>query len=766
MDDVIANSQKDLAVPLSQFDYEWDHGLDITGHTPERPQKPFSQVEWVYICINRILDTCSGIQMVISTSDDHVVESGPVYDFLFRNPDMPLDDFLTQTLGYLALFKEAYWVVLGQEGIRPTKILVAGPDQLKPVIRRGQLTGYDLRVAGGERIPLFIEDVHPLLGFNPDSPYRGVGPLTAGKLSISSSYQATLFNEASLANGARISTLLSYPAGTRLEDDEKRFLIAQFEARHKGARNAGKTFLATGGVDVKTLSQSMADLQMIELRKFDAGTICALFGVPGEIVGLNAEAQYAHGPASQRFITNTIAPMLAFVGRHLTTGILGRFRFKSHKSKSVPYSRAKVFSFSRMPLKARPTYRTAKVKAAQSGQGLFAWFAVDDHPAVQEMLRDRAEKMIKYVEKGVPLNQVIDAGDLPFEHVDWGDDWWISLSLVPAAWQLQAGPESIIDEPLPEGGDEEPEEETEAGKALDDPDRQKATEQQKRRIWTGYKDSWRGIEQEFKGAVRKNFVRQERELIEKLTKMLDAKRISAKDSADVVARVIFDLKKEKGKLKVINKVFFGKAARLGVAQSLNELEGLTGEQLVDAVKPIERSAVIRRALQVSSRKITKVADTVQRQISSGLADGLKKGEGLGDLTKRVRGVMKTSRARAQSIARTQVSGAVSTGRHAGMKAAGVELKGWLSSRDDNVRSAHRQAEADYGAGIALNQPFMVGGDALMYPADPNGSAAMIINCRCLQIAIRARGKNLTLGHYERVKFISHQDCESMFKETE
>jgi len=732
-------SQKDLAVPLSQYDYEWDHGLDITGHTPERPQKPFSQVEWVYICVNRILDTCSGIQMVISTPDDHVVESGPVYDFLFRNPEMPLDDFLTQTLGYLALFKEVYWVVLGQEGIRPTKIFVAGPDQLKPVIRRGVLTGYNLRVAGGERVPLYIEDVHPLLGFNPDSPYKGVGPLAAGKLSISSSYQATLFNEASLANGARISTLLSYPAGTRLEDDEKRFLIAQFEARHKGARNAGKTFLATGGVDVKTLSQSMADLQMIELRTFDAATICALFGVPGEIVGLNAEAQYAHGPASQRFITNTIAPMLAFVGRHLTTGILGRFKFKSHKSKSVPYSRAKVFSL---------------------------WFAVDDHPAVQEMLRDRAEKMIKYVEKGVPLNQVIDAGDLPFEHVDWGDDWWISLSLVPAAWQLQAGPESIIDEPLPEGGDEETEEETEAGKALDDPDRQKATEQQKRRIWTGYKDSWRGIELEFKGAVRKNFVRQERELIEKLTKMLDAKRISIKDSADVVARVIFDLKKEKGKLRVINKVFFGKASRLGVAQSLNELEGLTGQELVAAVKPVERSAVIRRALQTSSQKIGKVADTVQRKVSSELAAGLEKGEGLQGLAKRVRGAMKTSRARAQSIARTQVSGAVSTGRHAGMKAAGVELKGWLSSRDNNVRTAHRQAEADYGAGIALNQPFMVGGDALMYPGDPNGSAAMIINCRCLQIAIRARGKNFSLAHYERVKFISHHDCESMFKETE
>ncbi len=253
-------------------------------------------------------------------------------------------------------------------------------------------------------------------------------------------------------------------------------------------------------------------------------------------------------------------------------------------------------------------------------------------------------------------------------------------------------------------------------------------------------------------------------MIEKLTKMLGDKRITTKDSAEVVARVIFDLKKEKGKLKVINKVFFEKASRLGVAQSLNELEGLTGEQLVAAVKPIERSAVIRRALQTSSQKIGKVAETVQRQISLGLADGLEKGEGLGGLTKRVRQTMKTSRARAQSIARTQVSGAVSTGRHAGMKAAGVELKGWLSSRDDNVRAAHKQAEKDYAGGIALDQPFVVGGESLMYPADPNGTAAMIINCRCLQIAIKARGKNFSLGHYERVKFISYAEYDALFRE--
>jgi hypothetical protein len=54
-------------------------------------------------------------------------------------------------------------------------------------------------------------------------------------------------------------------------------------------------------------------------------------------------------------------------------------------------------------------------------------------------------------------------------------------------------------------------------------------------------------------------------------------------------------------------------------------------------------------------------------------------------------------------------------------------KEWVSRGDSRVRDAHIAAD---GQVVAVNMPFIVKGESLMYPGDPAGSASNIINCRC------------------------------------
>jgi hypothetical protein len=354
--------------------------------------------------------------------------------------------------------------------------------------------------------------------------------------------------------------------------------------------------------------------------------------------------------------------------------------------------------------------------------------------------------VLKFTEAGATFNNLVEAHDLPYETQPWGDDWWIGMGQVPARFTLDAGLEGITGPSLPEG---EPEEGEQPAAGFPPPIRPlpmstktNADEQQRLRLWRNWVISWAGIEREYKESLRVFFVRQQRILIGKLKKALSELKGQQKaDPEQVIARVVFDLAIEDGKVKVINKTFFEKAAELGIRQGVAEILGLSGDKLDEAAEQARHLPYAKASLARSSHNISQINRTTQEAVANHLRRGMEAGEGLNDLTERVKGVLSSNRARALRIARTQTAGAVNTGRHAGFKHAGVELKTWLTSGDDQVRDSHVDAGRRYAGGIPLDQPFIIDGDFLMYPGDPAGSAANIINCRCLSIPRKAASRD-------------------------
>ncbi|MDH4203618.1 MAG: phage head morphogenesis protein, partial [Phycisphaerae bacterium] len=414
--------------------------------------------------------------------------------------------------------------------------------------------------------------------------------------------------------------------------------------------------------------------------------------------------------------------------------------------------------------------RIDKIKAVRSGQQIFAWFAIEDHPAIQEMLRERAEKMIKYVEKGVPLNQVIDAGDLPFEHVDWGNDWWVSAGMVPAREIMEGGLDASIGEDLPEGETDEPEDGDKGITPADNPD--PIIEQKKARILQKYYASFSPLEKQYIAKIRNYHRRQKTEMIARLEEALgDSKSIQnselkIKNSTDIVAKVVFDLTTENGKLRAFHKVFYTEGIELGAAQTISEVAGTAGSDLAAAAKQASRSAAAKQSIVRSIKKVQKINQTTKNRISKTLFDGLEKGEGLNDLARRISKDASFSMARAKRIARTSTSSAVSSGRFEGLKTVGAELKRWLSARNEAVRKTHRNADSQYTqTPIPVGQKFTVGSALLMYPGDPSGPAEEVANCRCMILAAKAKGKAITLDHYDRrVKFVEYAELKTLLSE--
>ena len=89
--------------------------------------------------------------------------------------------------------------------------------------------------------------------------------------------------------------------------------------------------------------------------------------------------------------------------------------------------------------------------------------------------------------------------------------------------------------------------------------------------------------------------------------------------------------------------------------------------------------------------------------------------------------------RAVTVSRTISTAAANGGKLEGWKQSGlVKKKRWRSANNKRTRKDHREAN---GQTVDIDKPFRVGGEKLMHPGDPSGSAKQIVKCRCTMQAV-------------------------------
>jgi len=733
-----------------------------------RPGRPYEQVDIVFNCVSKLIDSIASLPLVFSTPNEDIVESGPAWDFLFNNTSLSYEQFIYQAVGHYALSRDVFLVFPNKSpGRPPTEMYIVNGVQMHPITHNrqpnGEHVGWEFRGSAGQKAEFSLDEVYQWKNFNPYDRFHGLGPATAAKLNINYTYAATLFNSSALENGAAPGVFLTTPAGTRIDPEERRHLLSTFEARHKGSPHAKRTALLTGGMDAKTVAMNMVEMQIAELTNMSSRRVCSTFGVSPELVGLATESQYAHGPAQRDFIFNTIIPLSRMLASVITNALLAKF--SSVKPRGLTLKETNLY-IGRLPLKRIKSFTHARHKAIGGRQQLFAWFDDSQHPVIQEYQRETAEKVVKLTESGVPLNQIIDAHDLPYDtsEIPWGNDWWVGMGQIPARFTLEAGLEGLTG---PAYTEPEPDNEDDDSKTIDTTKTKDLESQdlslKANQTWQKWTASWHPLEKEFNSALRKFFLRQQRILTDKLKAayrdLSPPDKSVAKDiTDDLVARVVFDLRQEDTKLKVINKVFFGKSSELGIRQSITESLQLKGDKLTELTEQVKLSPKLKSKLTISTHKITGVNKTTQATVQRHLKQALQRGDTLNDLTRIIQKDLGSNLARAQTIARTQTASAVSSGRHEGFRSVGLKGKSWITAGDEHVRAAHKQAGLNYAAPIPLDQPFIVAGESLAHPGDPAGSAGNIINCRCLEIAAAlAQSKSiLTFNFYSYSEMLRDQ----------
>lgn len=122
---------------------------------------------------------------------------------------------------------------------------------------------------------------------------------------------------------------------------------------------------------------------------------------------------------------------------------------------------------------------------------------------------------------------------------------------------------------------------------------------------------------------------------------------------------------------------------------------------------------------------------LRRRVSQSFVSGIMAGENANKLIKRLQKVAELKLSDITRIARTQTTRVENLARidvYKEVASQGYEIvKEWVAVVDSRTRDAHKKAD---GQRVPIDEPFIVNGEKLMYPGDPNGSAENIINCRC------------------------------------
>lgn len=238
------------------------------------------------------------------------------------------------------------------------------------------------------------------------------------------------------------------------------------------------------------------------------------------------------------------------------------------------------------------------------------------------------------------------------------------------------------------------------------------TEDDKELYWKSVEEGRAKYEEATQKQFKKVFEKERKEVIENVS---DYKKIIKKLSTEkqniikaVYALVIADFGKRS----------YGKVARLK-ADSFD----------------IDNEFIREYILEQAVKKVQMIDETTENQIAQRILLGETQGYSIPQIAELIDELYleQIIPNRSTVIARTEVIASSNYGSLAGAKQASEDYdidvkKIWIRTFDNRVRDTH--ATAGEHKPIGLDDYFQVGDSKMKFPADPNGSAEEVVNCRC------------------------------------
>lgn len=715
------------------FASEFKIGADFDdAPAAARLSQPYAQSGFVHAAINHITGELAGLPLKFYVDD--VEHEDPAFEAFWQKPAfgpvtvassarsrLPIAEVIRDLAAWAKLEGEFFvllddaWLLPRQSPATLTPFIIANPQRVSLVIQGGGLAAYRYTDATGRQSVWLPEQVVHWKAFNPYDEWRGLGSLQAATVAAEASYHTGTYIRELMRNNGDQGFIVAAKNGVQ-DSAQREQIIASLRAKRAALRKGvARDLFVDTDITVDRPKQDAASADLNATKTLSHEEIFIAFGVPPSMA--QAKANFSMGKDSDRYqlITGTCQPL----GRAICGALAG------------PASR-------------------------MAGVALTAELDWDDHPVLIEVRNSRVETALKLWGAGMPMksaNEFLGLGMCEFPGWDRG---YLPFSVQPVdAPEPVAEADPALSEP---SDDIASDTEVESMRALvlarmkcqrvpdNDPfaafactcgqssfgNRQSAISAKHRSAWTAQMSKRRPTMKAFHSAFTRVLMQARSETLAKIA-ALEKSALGNRQSAitkAVAADFLFDAAR------------FAIAMRGAMQRTHENALETAGKQLLEEIgrddpfkyPPAKALEFIKERLN----KLSGVPDEVHARIKASLEAGLNEGDTMQQLAARVRAEFNSiDDGRARVIAATETGAAYGVARDESMRQAGVQWKAWLTSGNANVRAAHYEAGLTYSSDtpIPIDDPFIVGGEALRHPGDPAGSPANVINCHCVCLAV-------------------------------
>jgi len=284
--------------------------LPTLGLMPQATTGPVSvnestilSIPAAYRCVQIIADTIASLPL---GSYRHGVEVDTPRLLDIPDPSETRVDTVAALVTSLLIDGNAYALVGNRDQLgHPTSLVVLAPSAVFVQTKPTGETVY--RIAGQEYDP---EDILHVRGVTLPGHTTGLGPLAVQRRTMGLAIAGEDYAGEAFVNGAMPTGVIQ--SETEMTRDESEALKAAFVAAHGGRQRSPAVL--SGGVTYQGLSFSHADLELLDSRRFNAGAVCTVFGVPGFLVGVASGDSKTYSNVqqdTQLFVSYTLRPWIA-----------------------------------------------------------------------------------------------------------------------------------------------------------------------------------------------------------------------------------------------------------------------------------------------------------------------------------------------------------------------------------------------------------------------------------------------------------------------